>query len=79
MNSYQRRKRDIEFLRQRGEDLEAYVRELAQQTVDLGAEPRLPMLGGVCGDRYLNDINTGDFCLRLMGSLKRETGDLGAR
>lgn len=70
MTAYQRRLRDIKFLQQRGEDLEAIVFDLAQQVVDLGAVPALTLGSGVDGDRVLNDVNTGDFSMRVISSLR---------
>lgn len=70
MTAYQRRLRDIKFLQQRGEDLEAIVFALAQQVVDLGATPALTLGSGIDGDRFINDVSTGDFSMRVMLSLR---------
>lgn len=66
LTSYQRRKRDIEFLRQRGEDLEALVYSLMAQLLVAGVEPLLPVGRGIVGDRYLNDVNTGEFMMSVI-------------
>lgn len=70
MTSYQRRKQQIEFLRQRGEDLEAIVFMLADQLRSAGQEPLLPMgsLGGICGDRFISDVTTGEFAMRVLST-----------
>lgn len=70
MTAYQRRLRDIKFLQQRGEDLEAIVFALAQQVVDLGATPALMLGSGIDGDRSINDISAGDFSMRVISSLR---------
>lgn len=70
MTAYQRRLRDIKFLQQRGEDLEAMVFALAQQVVDLGATPALTLGSGIDGDRFINDVSTGGFSMRVMSSLR---------
>ncbi len=70
MTAYQRRLRDIKFLQQRGEDLEAMVFVLAQQVVDLGATPALILGSGIDGDRFINDVSTGDFSMRVISSLR---------
>lgn len=70
MTAYQRRLRDIKFLQQRGEDLEAIVFALAQQVVDLGSTPALMLGSGIDGDRLINDISSGEFSMRVISSLR---------
>lgn len=70
MTAYQRRLREIEFYRQRGEDLEALIFALAQQVVDLGATPALTLGSGIDGDRLLNDVSSGEFSMRVISSLR---------
>ena len=65
LTAYQRRKRDIEFYKQRGEDLEKIIHALCRQIVEAGGEPKIPLFGQVDGDRMLNDITTGDFLMNL--------------
>jgi hypothetical protein len=60
------RKRDIEFLRQRGEDLEMLVYSLTAQLLVAGVEPMLPVDSIIVGDRYLNDVNTGEFMMNVI-------------
>jgi hypothetical protein len=66
LTSYQMRKRDIEFLRQRGEDLEMLVYSLTAQLLVAGVEPMLPVDSIIVGDRYLNDVNTGEFMMNVI-------------
>lgn len=66
MTSYQRRLRDIEFLQQRGEQLEERCLALARQLGENGLTPKLILGFGICGDRFLNDMSSGDFDMRLM-------------
>lgn len=70
MTSYQRRLREIQFLQQRGEDLEAIIFALAQQVVDLGAAPALMLGSGIDGDRFISDVSSGDFSMRVISSLR---------
>lgn len=70
MTAYQRRLRDIKFLQQRGEDLEAIVFALSQQVVDLGSTPALMLGSGIDGDRLINDISSGEFSMRVISSLR---------
>jgi hypothetical protein len=66
MNSYQRRKRDVQYLTQRGKELEEIAIALAKQLKESGITPRLFLINGLSGDSFLTDVNQGDFALRLL-------------
>jgi hypothetical protein len=58
MTSYERRKRDIAYWKQRGNELELIVEALTKQIKELGARPEFPLIS-LKGDSFLTDINTG--------------------
>jgi hypothetical protein len=63
MTSYQRRLRNIIYWRERGEDLERIIHALCKQLCEAGIDPRIPLVGGIMGDRQLNDV--GEFGMQL--------------
>lgn len=66
MTAYQRRLREIKYWRQRGQDLEDIILAMAQYMKDHDLEPVIPLTGsGIEGDQFINDINTGDFAMRM--------------
>ena len=66
MTSYQRRLKDIEYYKQRGKDLEDYIRQLVEDRKKHEIKPFVPMmLKGISGNDTMNDVNSGDFTLRL--------------
>lgn len=71
LSSYQRRLRNIEFYKQRGEDLEAYILQLLKDRKAGVVKPVVPiMLQGISGDRILNDIGSGEFFLMIINRLE---------
>ena len=64
LTSYQRRLRNIEFYKQRGQDLEGIIHALCCQIAALGHRPKVP-LGKVMGDQILNDVSSGEFGMEL--------------
>lgn len=70
MTSYQRRLNEIKYLEQRSDELEAIILLMAQKLCDIGVQcvPRLS--GGINGDHFITDVNTGDFGEQLVKKLQ---------
>lgn len=67
MNSYQRRKREIAYLHQRGEELEEIITALQRRLRDGGLSPVIPLIAlDVSGDAFITDIASGEFGMRHM-------------
>lgn len=72
MNSYQKQKQTIHYLEQRGEDLEEIIFDFVRRMKK--ADVPLPLLfgRGLTGDRFLNDIHSGDFDVRVRREYEKE-------
>lgn len=73
MNSYQKKKQAIQYLDQRGEDLEEIIFDLARRMKKAGIPLPLLVGRGMTGDRFINDIHSGDFGLRVRQEYEKET------
>lgn len=65
MTAYQRRKRDIAYLRQCESELRALVEAIIAHNG--GSEKvKVPLTAGVDGDRYITPYNCGEYAMSLI-------------
>jgi hypothetical protein len=66
MSSYKKLKNGISYYQQRGEDLEEIIIEMYKHMKQQGIKPVIPLTPkGITGDRFINDISTGE-CQRYL-------------
>ena len=71
ISSYQRRKREIEFYKRRGEQLE----EIIEAILTINNISTIPLTGtGIKEDDAINDIDSGDFAFRILCKIRNKKG-----
>lgn len=65
MTSYQKKINEIKYWKQRGEDLETIIDSLLGQMKESKIHPRFGMGRNCSGDRFINDISSGEFAMKL--------------
>jgi len=69
LTSYQMRRQEIAYLRQRSADLEALIFGLLEQLVEHDVEPAWPILPGITGAQVMTDVSSGDFDFKMMSAI----------
>ena len=77
MNSYQKRKRETKYYKQRGEELEQIIVEMYKYMKQQGIKPLIPLTPQpVTGRMFINDLSTGGLQQHLINIAENMYGYL---